>query len=420
MNRMACHKNGAEDPLRVLVLTADAGFGHRSAANAIVAALQEEHGAHCVVEVLNPLEDRRALPLLRSSQSDYDRIVREVPELYKLGYEASDAPAPARIVDAALTVVLFEVMRDIVARSRPDVIVATYPLYQAPLRAVYLVNRRHIPLCTVVTDLATVHRLWFHEIADLCFVPTETVRELALLADIPASRVVITGIPVHPRLAGEKRPPAEIRAELGWQPERTTLLVVGSRRVGNLSAVLNVLNHTGLPLQLGIVAGGDDALFEQLQRVDWHLPTHLYNFVDNMPTLMHAADCILCKAGGLIVTEALACGLPLLLVDVLPGQETGNADYVRQGGAGALAEEPVVALETLYHWLANDGALLAHRAANARRLGRPRAAYDIAARVCALADEAAQTRPRQSLRGRSRLIDLLNRHGIHWRLEKEE
>jgi hypothetical protein len=39
----------------ILVLIADAGFGHRSAANAITAALQEMHGQECVMDVINPL-----------------------------------------------------------------------------------------------------------------------------------------------------------------------------------------------------------------------------------------------------------------------------------------------------------------------------------------------------------------------------
>jgi UDP-N-acetylglucosamine:LPS N-acetylglucosamine transferase len=53
---------------------------------------------------------------------------------------------------------------------------------------------------------------------------------------------------------------------------------------------------------------------------------------------MRAADCILSKAGGLTVSEALVCGLPLILVDIIPGQETGNANHVVYGNAGVLLE----------------------------------------------------------------------------------
>jgi 1,2-diacylglycerol 3-beta-galactosyltransferase len=375
---------------RILILTADAGFGHRSAANAIAAALTERHGADSVIEVVNALADERVPAFLRNTQADYDRIVRDVPRLYKLGYDASDASVPSSVLERALTLLLFEVLRDLVRRYQPDCIVTTYPLYQAPLGTVFALGQRSVPLLTVVTDLATVHRIWFYKGSDLCLVPTSAVQALAYEAGLGALQVRVTGIPVHPAFARQERSRASRRVELGWRPDMTTVLVVGSKRVGGLSEVLRTLNHAGLPLQLAVVTGGDEALYQQLQEITWHIPAHIYGFVQNMPTLMQAADCVVCKAGGLIVTEALACGLPLLLVDVLPGQEMGNADYVVTGGAGILAPHALDVLETLYHWLASDGALLMRHASQARQLGRPRAAYDVAD----LAWEAAVRGPR--------------------------
>ena len=135
---------------------------------------------------------------------------------------------------------------------------------------------------------------------------------------------------------------------------------------------LRTLNHSALPLQLAVVAGGDDELWAELQRVEWRLPVHLYNWEADMPTLMHAADCVMSKAGGLIIAETLACGLPLLLMDVLPAQEKGNVEIVVQSGAGELALTPDDTLAVLSRWLADDGALLAERGRNARAVGRPR------------------------------------------------
>jgi 1,2-diacylglycerol 3-beta-galactosyltransferase len=202
-------------------------------------------------------------------------------------------------------------------------------------------------------------------------------------------RIIVTGIPVHPNLTHEDRELAAIRAELGWPPELTTVLAVGSKRVRNLPGILRVLNHSDLPLQLTVVAGGDDALYQQLQEAEWHVPAHVFNFVENMPVLMHAADCIVCKAGGLIVTESLACGLPILLTDLIEGQETSNARYVVDGGAGELVRNPLDGLETIYHWLAAGGEMLAQRSQSARSLGYPHAAYDVAG----LAWEAALRGP---------------------------
>ena len=193
-------------------------------------------------------------------------------------------------------------------------------------------------------------------------------------------KVVVTGIPVHPNLANENREPAAVRAGLGWPAGLRSVIVVGGKRVKNLGGILRAFNHSGLPLQLTIVAGGDDAQYREFQSVEWHQPARVLNFVDNMPQLMHASDFIVCKAGGLIVTESLACGLPILLTDYIEGQETGNVRYVTEGGAGELVRNPLDALETVSHWLADGGEMLARRSRNAReprvpargvRRGRP-------------------------------------------------
>src|SRR5512135_2922653 len=125
------------DNKHVLILTADAGFGHRSAANAIAEALQDTHGSECTHEIVNVLDDERTPQLLRDSQSDYDRIAREMPDVYRFAYDATDANAPAAIMERGLQAMLYNAMRQVVIDRQPDVIISTYPLYQAPLGAVF-------------------------------------------------------------------------------------------------------------------------------------------------------------------------------------------------------------------------------------------------------------------------------------------
>jgi 1,2-diacylglycerol 3-beta-galactosyltransferase len=298
------------------------------------------------------------------------------------------------------------------------VIVSTYPLYQAPLGAVFQLTQHRAPLFTVITDLATVHTVWFHRATDLCLVPTERVRDLALKHHLPEERVLVTGLPVHPRIAGVGEDKRALRERLDWPTDLTTLLVVGSRRVSRLPEMLRAVNHSGLPLHLVLVAGGDDELYETFKATTWHVRAHVYNFVEEMPAFMHAADAIVTKAGGLIVSESLACGLPMLLVNALPGQEQGNADLVVEGGAGDLTQEPIALLETLFHWLEDDGALLRSRAARAQELGRPRAAFRIAELVWKAAQGELPTRQslRLSRQGRDRrsLVAMLRRNQVPW------
>jgi len=406
-------------PKRILILTADAGFGHRSAANAVAAALAEVYGDQCQVDIVNPLEERHAPFFLRDSQSDYDRIVREIPELYRIGYDASDAVVPSRIAGSALTVLLYEVMYNLVTAYQPDVVLVTYPIYQEPLRAVFTVNSYYVPIYTVVTDLATVHRLWFDPDVDACLVPTLKVRELAFSCNMKPGQVIITGIPVHPDVTRGSCDKPAVRQGLGWQPDALTILAVGSKRVEGLPEILNVLNHFGFPLQLAAVAGKNELLYRQLQEIDWHVPVHLYEYVTNMPVLMHAADALICKAGGLIVTEGLACGLPMMLTNVIPGQETGNAEFIVENGAGDVVKDPLQALELTAHWLMEDGKLLKERSRNAFLLGKPEAAYSVAKLLWKAAQAGPVDQKGKHIPGRPHLVNILTRYrvNLHRRLQ---
>jgi len=381
-------------PRRILILSADAGFGHRAAATAIAAAFEERHAGVCKAVIVNPLDHAAAPGLLVAAQDDYDRMIKESPDLYRVGYQASDGALPVGIAEQALTVMLYGVMRDLLAEHEPDVVVTTYPLYQAPLATLGALLRRRTPFMTVVTDLVTVHRLWFHESAEACLVPTQAVADKAIESGLSPQQVEITGLPVSPQLAMPVDR-AALRAKLGWSDDRVVALFAGSKRVTKLEPVIGILNHSGLPLELAVVTGGNQELLDRLNADEWHQPAHIYGFVDNLSEMMQAADFIVCKAGGLIVSESLAVGLPLLMVEAIPGQETGNAEYVQNGGAGALVDGPAEALMQVFHWVDRGGEALQAAARQSRQLGRP----DAAARVAYRALDVAIHGPRPVTRG---------------------
>jgi len=383
---------------RILIITADAGFGHRRAAVALCQALLELCGAEpamkgsirllCQPQVINPLDAPGVPRLLRGTQSEHDQFARSLSGIYGRIWHASRARLLSEVIGAGLARILGEVFCNLLDQYQPDVIVSTYPLYHTALAAAFALRRCHIPVVTVVTDLGLVHRLWFHPVADACLVATETVRQQAIAFGMPSERIHLCGIPILPAFMKEQRAAHILRAELGWQTELTTILAVGSRRVPHLAEFISALNHSGLPIQLVVVAGGDEELFRALHEIEWKLPVRLYNWVEQMPVMLHAADCVVSKAGGLILAESLACGLPVLLVDVMPDQETGNVEYVLQNGAGDLASSPEELVVTLRRWLENGSELLHQRAERARSLGRPLAASQAAELIWRIAQSS--------------------------------
>jgi 1,2-diacylglycerol 3-beta-galactosyltransferase len=364
---------------QILILTGDAGFGHRSAAEAVQKAFEDKYCSRCEVVIENPLNNPKVPDIIRRSQSDYDKIVKKLPDLYKLGYTVSDSTLPVSLMEAGFIIALFEVIRDTIDKYQPDLVITTYPVFQAPIHAALVLKKTAIPNITVITDLTKVHRVWFNTAVSRCTAPTENVRQQALKAGLSSDQVIVTGIPVNPRIMELKqRDKRSLRDSLGWDCDLTSLLVVGSPRIETLVDSVKLIDHSGHDLQMALVAGGNDSLYESFRQAEWHHPVKVYNFVDNMAELMRAADLIICKAGGLIVTESLASGLPLLLVHALPGQEIGNVNFVLDNNAGCMCQSPEEILETLYHWFDNDHAKLNEISENAASLIPIDAAFAIA------------------------------------------
>lgn len=373
------------DNKRILILTADAGFGHRRAAEAIASALTELYAERCQVVVMNPLDEADAPNLIRQLEEGYDEMVMEDQTLYNIAYHALEVPVVSEFAKVVATRLLDDVMLRIVSQSGYDAIVTTYPTYTQPVARALKKTEQDVPVAVVITDLTDVQRIWYSRSATIHFVPTAQIRQQAYENNIPATQVRVTGLPVHPNFANETRDQAELRQHLGWDASKTTGLIVASIRTQQMATLSRMLDRAGLDLQLAVVCGGDRDLYTSLQSEHWRGEVHLYDWVEEMPQLMKASDFIISKAGGVVVSEALACGLPLIIPEALPGQEVGNVRYVVQNKAGAWSPGPAEVLVAVHSWLSGDPPQLHQMRKNAQELGRPRAAFEIAERVWGLA-----------------------------------
>lgn len=388
-------RNDKEKMKKALILTADAGFGHRAAANAIADALKRFPDPAIESVIINLLDDPSTPRWLRETQSDFDRIVRETPKVYEVAYDQSDKPGPTTVANLGLAAILYNPLSKAIKDTDPDIVISTYPLYSGPMYAWYMRNesmirtkdgeqylgsgqkKKHLPFIQVITDLYSVHAIWFSYSPDRTCVSTDKVRMDAIQFGCQPGRVICTGIPVRPDLTEIHADKTKIRSLYGMDSKNPLVLAVGSKRVTSMIDYLNVINHCGFPIQIVMAAGGDDNLYRQMKEIEWHIPVKIFNYCDTLSELMLASDMILTKAGGLITSESLAAGLPMLLCDVLPGQEEGNAKVVEDGGAGKVLHSQLDLLETLCHMLMDNGTKLKFMQQKAKQIGKPNAARDI-------------------------------------------
>ena len=60
----------------------------------------------------------------------------------------------------------------------------------------------------------------------------------------------------------------------------------------------------------------------------------ILEYTDKVPQLMSISDLVVTKPGGLTTTESLASGLPIVIINPIPGQEEENAEFLESKGTG--------------------------------------------------------------------------------------
>lgn len=382
-------------PRTILFLIADTGAGHRSAANAITAAMHmlmanEAPGEQPLgraardpgwkAVIVDAFADCCRFPL-RNGVFLYGPAIQHSPRLYGQIYRFTNTRTRFDTARRLCQPFLRQGLRRLIERTRPDVVVSIHPLLNHITLQVLRDLRLRIPVLTVVTDLVSIHCAWTAPGVDACVVPTRAARELALAAGISRKRIHLLGMPIHPKFAQpEERSRAELRAALGLDPALPAILLMGGGEgAGGLAAAVEAVSAEELPAQLVVIAGRNQQLRAELERMrdQFRTPVRIFGFVENMPDFMHAADVLVTKAGPGTICEAMACELPMVLTGAVPGQEEGNIDFVRDNGIGELIETPAELAHTLRELLDPASPRLAALHQAVRRISQPRASFAI-------------------------------------------
>ncbi len=360
---------------KIIFLFSDTGGGHRSAAEAIIESIHLEYGVQIQTEMIDVIKNYTPLPLNRMPEL-YPSFVR-LPRAWELGFHLSNGRHRVRLLYSGAWPIVRKSFRQFVFQNPCDLLVSVHPLLSAPvLRA--MGTKKHPPLVTVVTDMATAHASWYHRDTDLCIVASQEAYQRALRAGLQPEQVVEIGLPVANRFCYPPGDKVELRQKWGWPVDKTLVLLVGGGEgMGPIEHTAHAINAECKDAALVVVAGRNQRLKERLQAYSWSIPTFIYGFVREMPDFMRAADILVSKAGPGTITEALIAGLPIILYSRLPGQEDGNVSFVVSEGAGLWAPRSNQIVLAINRWIEFPDER-ARVAATCLRLARPHASRDIA------------------------------------------
>ncbi len=360
---------------RILILTASYGEGHNSAARALKSALDEQPGVEAGLVDLFAVHAPR---LNEVSRRSYLKLINTAPSVWSRAYRWLDtsprAPALFRFLASHR-----RLLARLIAERQPTAIIATYPVYAWLLNQLRRDGLSFCPHFTVVTDALTINSLWYRTPSAGWFVTDHDSAAFLRDRGLPADRVHVSGFPVAAAFADR---PAQ------WQPPEPApgappriLFMINSGRDAALAIAKEVLQHG--PWRITFTAGRDTQLRVDLERLAARAPARaeILGWTNRIPELLMTHHVVISKAGGATTQESINALCPMIVSQIVPGQEEGNYELMRRHDTGALATTPQEIVTILHRAFAGDAALWRHWRANLKSLARPAAARTIARHV---------------------------------------
>ena len=330
-----------------------------SAANCVKEYLNDNGDCATVIDTLEYIS-----PLLNKTVVEiYEHLAKKHPNIWKLMYNTSNKKSLNKVVEI-INKTISKKLIPLIAEEKPDLIISTHPFSTEMISHLKKNENLSIPLICIMTDYAP-HRTWLSPNVDSYVVANEEMIEPMEEMGVEKSKIHPFGIPVDNDFFNFVNKKDELK-NLGLRDDLPTILIMaGNFGLANIGKIFVKLQKVDLNFQIIIITGKNKSLFDDLKQLthgkrlrkrdkilskmhlknlsEKHLkimavkksdefkitkPTKLIYYTTEVDKYMHVSDLIITKPGGLTISEALACNLPMALFGTIPGQEEENANFL--------------------------------------------------------------------------------------------
>lgn len=338
----------------------DTGGGHRACTQAVSESLTKLYPSQVSFNIVDGLKDHSPVPFKYAAPL-YPWLTKS-KRFWQANYIGTNSRSKTQTLVNALWPYLRPKTLNLLRNHQADLIVSLHPLLTHTIIKGLAELRLTTPFAIIVTDPVSPHAAWFPQGAAHYFVSTPQARRIALASSLPPSSISVIGHPIslvfRPSVSLSNQPP-------------TILVMGGGLGLGKLYSTIIALCQITLPFKLVVIAGRNHQLYTKLTRRAWPVPVQILGFTPNVPSLMREACIFVTKAGPSSLYEGLACHLPIIIYDYLPGQEDGNLEL------GTYCPTPASLITTITDWLTHPQKL-ATFALRSSQLAKPTAALDLA------------------------------------------
>ena len=266
----------------------------------------------------------------------------------------------------------------------PDLIISTHPFSSQMCAYLKSKGKINCKLATIMTDYAP-HPQWFMfpEFVDYIFVAHDGMKNELIEAGVSKEKVFATGIPLSNRFLLNYNK-EQILTDLNLSSNKKTILFFAGGEYGfgkdKTFEILKTLINSFPNMQIIAIAGRNEKMknnFEELvEETNSSKNVKILAYTNKVPELMSISDLVISKPGGLTTTESLASGLPIIVINPIPGQETENAEFLEKHNVGIWLKKHDNIQEKLYD-IFNKPDVLLKMKINARLLAKKNSTADI-------------------------------------------
>lgn len=311
--------------MRVLILSANTGAGHNSAARSL-----EEHfkriNLECETWDCVSFISQRASNLVSRG---HNQFYLHFPRLFGMVYRFQETHSNRWIYDLCMKGV--EALHAKIQENPFDAVLCVHTFSAMMYTGVRRRFNDKTPAAFVATDYTASPGVASSDL-DMYFVPHRMLFSEFIRSGVSADKMIATGIPIRD-VFYQKVDTKLARERLGLPTDKSMLLLsCGSMGAGHMEkAALRLLKELPKDAFLTVICGNNVKTYNELLP---HASDSLVvvGFTEEIDLYMSATDVYITKPGGLTTSEAIAKRTPMIFINAVPGCESRNFDFLTHSG----------------------------------------------------------------------------------------
>jgi len=343
---------------KVLIFYASYGGGHLSAAKSIKEYIASDYPdvdaelIDCMKYINKGIE--------KVTTTAYKEMAKNAPWAWGRVYYKSQKGPLAQISSSSNKIMAVK-LKKLIEEKKPELIISTHPFSNQMCSFLKKREKINCKIATILTDYAP-HEQWLvgNEYVDYFFVAHEGMKKALHDEGIPNNKIYSTGIPLSNKflIHYDKE---ELLKHFGLESNKRTVLFFGGGEFGlGKSRTLDILRSFVTDfndIQIVAISGKNIKMKKKFEDIvkDSHTENNvtILEYTNEIPELMSISDLVVTKPGGLTTTESIASGVPIIIINPIPGQEEENAAYLEKKGVAVWLKKDMDIRETLQSIFSN-------------------------------------------------------------------